>query len=414
MNGYHITDLEGIPEPIYITSEEVYESSEYYKVGTDYYYSKFYNQAIEFYLRVILSANNSDTRNECVALLGIAASYCQQGLYEKGEEYYYRTINLYPYCAEAYYGLALVGTKTRKNEHVEENYLQAIKYKPSYYDAYYNLGVFYIRIRKDTVKAIKYFKKSLLINEDKYQAAYNLGVVYFHLRKYVEAKDYFLRTLQINSSFYPAKVNLCLSYIYLQRYDRASEEAKKMLRIKEDDKNATNIMILSAMKSEKYQEAFKYAQDYLNKYSQDIFILTNSAIIQSQLGHNDKAIEIYEKAIKIQPHNSNVWLNLGVSYIKLQNYEAAIETLEKLIKLRTNNYMHIFDLTKDYATYELQTNMFNIWHTAGFVYAKLGKYEQAIEAYKNALRLNKISIHSWVQLGIVQIKKLFGTVFRCC
>lgn len=165
---------------------------------------------------------------------------------------------------------------------------------------------------------------------------------------------------------------------------------------------------------QKYQEALKYAQDYLSIDSQNIFILTNYAIIQSQLGHQDKAIEIYDKVIQIQPYNSNVWLNLGVSYMKLKNYAEAIKALEKVIDLRTNDATHIFDIAENGVPYQYQQlnyNIFNIWYTVGIVYAKLRKYDQAIAAYKNAIKMNKLSIHSWVQLGIVQIKKLFGTVF---
>ena len=85
-------------------------------------------------------------------------------------------------------------------------------------------------------------------------------------------------------------------------------------------------------------------------------------------GNSSAAITYFQKAKKVCPQNDWVlWFYLGLYFDKLGCYEDAIEADKQAIKIN-----HDLDMAHN---------------NLGVVYCKLGRYEEAIEAYKQAIRI---------------------------
>jgi tetratricopeptide (TPR) repeat protein len=83
--------------------------------------------------------------------------------------------------------------------------------------------------------------------------------------------------------------------------------------------------------------------------------------------HHD-AIKYFDQAIKIELHLYQSWYYKGrVFYIGLRQYEEALKIYD--ISLQINPKFPL------------------VWYDKGLIYAKLERYEEAIECYENAIKL---------------------------
>ena len=107
-----------------------------------------------------------------------------------------------------------------------------------------------------------------------------------------------------------------------------------------------------------------------------------------------KAIEYFEKALKIDPEFVFAWDNLGVSYRNLDNYDKAIESYEKSLEIDPKgitplqNIAVVYQYKKEYQkaiiSYqklaEIDSNNPEIYYGIGQIYALyLNDYEKGLD-----------------------------------
>jgi len=101
-------------------------------------------------------------------------------------------------------------------------------------------------------------------------------------------------------------------------------------------------------------------------YSNDPYLQNDLGLAYMAKGNLELAVAHFNKALELKPDYSPARNNLGSAYIEQENWEAAIES---------------FKVVKDDLLYGTpQYPMSNL----GFVYYKLGDYDQAIIYYKEA------------------------------
>ena len=106
--------------------------------------------------------------------------------------------------------------------------------------------------------------------------------------------------------------------------------------------------------------------------------------------------------MELQPKDTNLLLNIGLAYIKLQNYENALTFLSKAknYKLATSIlynalgicYSHLEDMELSKESYlkalELSPDNPEILCNWATINAQLGKYNLSLDAYKKAIQLD--------------------------
>ena len=96
-------------------------------------------------------------------------------------------------------------------------------------------------------------------------------------------------------------------------------------------------------------------------------------------GHYDRAISMYDLAIKIQPDFYEAWYNRGNGFGKLPDYEEAFVSYEKAIALQPDRY--------------------ESWYNRGWILRKLERYEEAIASYDKAISLEPGRSEIWSDRG---------------
>ncbi|OQX83815.1 MAG: hypothetical protein B6D63_05615 [Candidatus Latescibacteria bacterium 4484_7] len=107
--------------------------------------------------------------------------------------------------------------------------------------------------------------------------------------------------------------------------------------------------------------------------------LNNSGVIHYHNGQYEKALELFKKAIELDPEFTEGYNNLGLTYTEIQEEEKATEAFKKAIELNP-------DLA---ATY----------NNLGYVFYRLGSYEEAIEMYNEAIGKSKDNSSAYTNLG---------------
>ncbi|MBO5111649.1 MAG: tetratricopeptide repeat protein [Clostridia bacterium] len=65
-------------------------------------------------------------------------------------------------------------------------------------------------------------------------------------------------------------------------------------------------------------------------------VLSNAGICYQRLGNNARAIEAYERALKVDPQNANAYSNIANLYVREAEYEGALEYAEKALAINAN------------------------------------------------------------------------------
>lgn len=116
-------------------------------------------------------------------------------------------------------------------------------------------------------------------------------------------------------------------------------------------------------------EAKKAFELALKLYPKDTDAIINySSLLLDEYGENEKAVDWLKYGISLDPQNPKLLANLGLAYMKLEQYDDAIETVNKVISLNDQLTVAHGILASSYA-------------------AK-GMFQQAIEEFKIALSID--------------------------
>lgn len=204
----------------------------------------------------------------------------------------------------------------------------------------------------DAYKA-KNYDESIKILEEGLQAAPNdedlaklLGQVYFKIRKIDKAEKAFLKTVSLNPDDDVAQYYLGICYT-LRKEDgkpkpawfEASQAFGKAVELKPEDTRYNYQYGHSLMMLRKFQQA----RDPLEKAyateegKNDYKIATDLGVIYQSMNMIAEAIEMFEKAIELNPEKHAPYQYLGGLYMAERNYEKVKQLGEKLIVLKPDD-----------------------------------------------------------------------------
>ncbi len=156
-----------------------------------------------------------------------------------------------------------------------------------------------------------------------------------------------------------------------------------------------------------YQKAIELKPDYATAFS-------NMGIAFSDKGDKDKALECYQKAIELKPDYADAFNNMGTAFSYKGDKDKAIEYYQKAIELKPDDatafdnmgiafsdkgdndkaiecYQKAIELRPDYAT---------AFSNMGIAFSDKGDKEKAIECYQKAIKLKPDYATAFNNMGI--------------
>ena len=262
---------------------------------------------------------NSDLPEVNIAL-GIISN--EKGSYKQAISKFKKAIEKDKYNSGAYNGLAESYLALNLNEKAESTYKQAIELKPSYWVGYNDLGVFYYTHGK-FIEALKQFNKVVELTPDNTYGLDNLGSMYMYLERWPEAAKTFKHVIDIKPD-YTAYSNLgSLYYFHSADYTKAADMFSEALKL-----NQENYMLWGNLAAAYYQIP---------------------ALKNKSFSCYEKAVELAEKDLKINPNNANTLSFLASYYSMLHDNNKAIKYLKQSLSFSPGD---IDIITRGIETYE--------------------------------------------------------------
>jgi len=328
--------------------------------------------------------------------------FAKQGLIKEALQHLNRAILLEEHLpatnrlAEAYYQKGNLLVKQKKLQAATKAYQVAIQYKPVMGAAHYNLAKVYFRLSQSNphhkatatqhlniaerlkVQAKDIEEKRDIVDrsrgQDQAAAFSNLAQTYLKYGAYQQAVESYRKSIWRNPNLAEAHSGLGLSYLMLERYVAAVAAQEKAIALKPDLAQAHAALGLTYLRQSKSKKAIKYyqraitlqpklveaqcalAEIYFNEqnYQAAEKHYQNALLIQSQntqaliglaklYGRDkirlDQALEVAEKAVKIQPSAPHLNI-LSWIYHRKGEYRLATKSIQRAIDLDPSNTLY--------------------------------------------------------------------------
>ena len=197
----------------------------------------------------------------------------------------------------------------KKNAEAIEQYKIYAQNYPTDARAYKNMAIVYKRMN-DIDSAITNFEKSIAIKSDDTDVKKDLAECYHAKKDYISALKYYDEVLKVKPDDLEAKTNKAFALHALEQYDEAIALYEQVLGVKDNptvSANLTKAIVAQgfvSLNAKNYSKASEYFQKAVARDSADDYAYYGLAKAYRGLELNEKAAEMYEKAIALNPEKS--------------------------------------------------------------------------------------------------------------
>ncbi|MFH2144200.1 MAG: tetratricopeptide repeat protein [Bacteroidota bacterium] len=277
----------------------------YYKLGDIFLNTKIKNiKKAKYYF---LKSKKLQAFQDANIYFGLGAVYHEEKDYKKAETYYLKALELNSGNLSIYKKTIELYGDLNKMEKVKFYLDKAYSLDSTDIHIINNLGIFYgayVNTKYYNIdKSIKYFRKAMEYNPNDITALPNIGYLYYLREQYTLAKDAFLRLVKLYPDNYDANYFLGIIYEKEADHKQARKYIEKALSINpnEPELYAKLSEILFQAPFYNTESALNYAQKAVDMGSQNSELYYKVAQIFFAAGKINKAKEIYNKAIELNP-----------------------------------------------------------------------------------------------------------------
>ena len=143
-------------------------------------------------------------------------------------------------------------------------------------------------------------------------------------------------------------------------------------------------------------------------------IYTRLGISVAQERQYSRAIECFNKAIKLDEKNTSAYYNLAICYMKIDKTDLAIENFKKCNDIYPD-YRSCINIGALYANQSMYDEAIKylekakdfkekdaaLFHNLGIIYDNKGEHQKAIENFKKVLELDPKNKKAYYNIGII-------------
>lgn len=260
---------------------------DHYNISQQLYFLNRDHEAL-----AIANASIAGTKNNKLFFNHRGNVFYDLGKYDSSWADYNRAINLDPKYYAAIRNRGLAARKLKYYSDCIMDLTVAIEQGLLSSRVYQNRGSCYLEINElESTKAD--FIKSLSLNPLNESAYYGLGKIHLLLKEYDSTIFYMNKTLSIDPDFIPSMEVMAVAYSALSKYDTSNTIMTKAIEMGSSSPIRFYVRGINYFRKE----------DYFN------------------------AVKEFEKSIELIPTNSELFLNLGYSYLFLENFKKGCEYL---------------------------------------------------------------------------------------
>ncbi len=191
------------------------------------------------------------------------------------------------------------------------------------------------RMDKNPDSAVKILDALMAVEPARWDIHFNSGVICLRLKRYEKAEKEFLTALKHKG---PAdKIYNAVGRLYLERgkLSSAIDAFKNALKHQRSRTALINLagIYLRAGQQEEAQKYFRMLEDDMEAGPADAALNYNMGVFLYKTGYNSKALERFNKAVELDPKNLSASLAKAQTLLRLGRYEDALEAFKKVSDL---------------------------------------------------------------------------------
>ncbi|MBS1516885.1 MAG: tetratricopeptide repeat protein [Bacteroidetes bacterium] len=229
---------------------------------------------------------------------------------------------------------------------------------------------------------------------------------------YIGAVENFRNALKFNQS---SGIYFALSEVYfkLGKYDESLSEVKKALRLKPDDEDFLEMLANNYIVKKDFLKAVDAYEQIIQNDSNYTYGLYSLARLYQELKLPANALAVYEKITNKIGYDFDVLNKMYEIYISYKDYEKASDVLESMLKIDpfnasikkilANLYLNNKEYEKAKVIYEsilsLDHNEKEVQNELVKIYFKMNDNEKAFENFSKVLGKDSLSFLEKIQIG---------------
>ena len=267
-----------------------------------------------------------------------AVTFHQSAKYHDLITLYQATLAQNPKCWMAEYNLGLALKNQGQLEEAIVHYRRAINIWPDYVEAHYNLGGAYIE-KGEFDEALAEYRRAIEIHPDQADLHNNYGSALRELKQFDQAETEYKRALSLRPQYLDARLNL--GSLLLQR-GRTAEAIANLETAKSLQPNdaATHVTLaLALMKNGRTGEAVSELNRALQLAPEKVSALNSLAWVLATATDNSvrdgkRAVQLAERATALAGNNNAAILHtLAAAYAEAGRFDEALQTARRAMKL---------------------------------------------------------------------------------
>ncbi len=319
-----------------------------------------------------------------------------------------------PQLADAPFLRGLIHTEMRRYDLAEADYKETLALDPFYQGAWLNLGSTALRAG-DARKALSHYQKELA-NYPGAAVLHQMGRVYAKLGKPDSARHIYEQALKVDSTFTTAYLRIAELYKEEGELQQALKYARLGLKLEPNNLNYQYFLGALLVSNGDLPEAVTELEAVLQKRPWHYWANYNLGQAFVRMGREQdgkrylakaeslqvelKNIQDWENLVENNPDQLMLWVNYGEALRRAGRFEEAIEAFQIALSIEPrfvaleNNLANLFIMAGDTAkaiihyqsVLERAPTLAEVWLNLGVTYANSKRFEQAREAWQNALK----------------------------
>jgi len=370
---------------------------------------------------------------EIKKLMKNAMKASRAGNYNKAIDIYSRVIELDEKCIDAYLDRGINFKKSDQKGYAENDFNKVIELcqekistKKSNSEVLFNIGCAfgykgnYKRMKENFNASLKIdtrFNDKINFELEKYYIKhFNEATQYLDNGKYKKAIEMFNISIELLPKRYEAYLNLAVTYLQTDNDSMAIKTYNRALKEMPDNLRFAYNLGLTHYNNGNYKQAIEAFNLVVEKseassklYFESLFNMANAYAMMKQ---EDKALEIYEQALKNDPENTMILFNMGRMLLIQESYEKAIEVLEKVLAKNPDDYDANFAIGTAYL--QINNELIDIFNKKVDNMSESEtkerreemdvNFKKALPHFEKAVEMKPDNSSAWQQLGTVYVR----------
>jgi len=303
--------------------------------------------------------------------LALAVSAHLAGRREEALKHLQRAVASNQTSPEIYRAMGHIQFEMGQFDAAERSYRTLAQAKPQYALGWFNLGVCLDR-RGSWTQAVESFQKACALDTTQLDAWLALGICHLHLNDARSALTAFDRCVEIAPDNEDARFGKAAALQVDGQVDRAAELYEQVLAKNASSEESLSNLILIGMAKGDFDMVREYSERLLEHRPESTVALEGLAAWAAAANEHALTAKFCTLLVSAVPGHFEGWFNLGLAYQKSQRWEQAAEAYGEALSLRPQSS-------------ETCTNLGIVREQMGDAAGAREAYEQATQADPTAL-----------------------------